>query len=107
MIFEFIFSLLSPLLIFFGGTVFGIVLLLVYGAIRGTQSDGWDDSNLTNWIRVFIHLILHPEDFGKMYYLTDEQYVMGTRLWGPIQQPFWYIPKDELSEVVRSRPDER
>ena len=78
------------------------VLLLVLGLIIGILSvpliiylrarrSGWDDSNIFNVFRVLCHLALHPTDFIKM------QYPDGKR-------PFWYLTKDELSEVVDSRP---
>ena len=43
-------------------------------------------------IRLISHIAAHPSDFGKM------QYEDGKR-------PFWYINKDEFSEVVDTRPD--
>jgi hypothetical protein len=76
---------------FFAGFVLGIVTLLGYILRRMMQNDGWDDSNITNALRLLSHVTLHPNDFGRMYY-TD-----GRR-------PFWYVSMDELSEVVRSRP---
>lgn len=59
--------------------------------LRARRSDHWDNSNLGNMFRVLIHLALHPEDFGKM------EYPDGTH-------PFWYINKDELAEIVKTRP---
>jgi len=64
------------------------VPLIIY--LRARRS-GWDDSNIFNVFRVLCHLALHPKDF------TEMQYKDGKR-------PFWYLTKDELSEVVDSRP---
>lgn len=89
---------MEAILIFLGGILAGILLLIGYGAYRAVNSPGWDDSNVTNWLRVFSHMILHPEDFARMYYPDDnEPYRLGMR-------PFWYIGNDELSEVVHTRP---
>lgn len=57
--------------------------------LRARRSDRWDDSNLFNIYRVIAHLAIRPEDFGSM------QYEDGTR-------PFWYINKDEFSQVVKT-----
>lgn len=94
--------------IFIGVTSFliGVFSMLFYLLSRMMRSDGWDDSNITNALRLLSHVTLHPEDFGKMYYLYDWQIHMLTaehdaRL---LRRPFWYVDKDELSEVVKTRP---
>ena len=72
------------------GIFIGILLvpLLIYLRARRT---GWDDSNIFNVFRVLCHLALHPKDFILM------QYQDGTK-------PFWYLTKDEFSEIVKTRP---
>ena len=77
---------------FIGGFFTGMLVLILYGAYRGCSSDGWDDSNMLNWIRLFSHIVLHPEDFTRMYYLD------------PIRSPFPYLSKDEFAENF---PDSR
>ncbi len=78
------------------------VLLFILGMIIGALSvpfviyfrarrTGWDDSNIFNVFRVLCHLALHPQDFALMQYPNGKK-------------PFWYLTKDELSEVVDSRP---
>ncbi len=74
----------------------GIVLTFGYQLKRLMDNDDWDDSNLTNAMRLLSHVVLHPMDFHKMYYLDEDG--------NPSVQPFWYITKDELSEVVVTRP---
>lgn len=74
---------------FFGG----MFVLLGYMIYRMMKNEGWDDSNMFNALRLIAHVVLHPHDFGKM------QYPDGKR-------PFHYVSKDELSEVVESRPNE-
>lgn len=78
---------------FIAGFLAGVLALLGYILWRMMRSDGWDKSNATNAIRLLIHVVMHPEDFGKM------QYPDGKR-------PFWYVDKDELSEVVDARPND-
>lgn len=81
---------MTILAFFILGVIVGVlsVPLLVY--LRARRS-GWDDSNIFNVFRVLCHLALHPKDFTRM------QYEDGKR-------PFWYLTKDELSEVVDVRP---
>lgn len=66
-----------------------LVPLIIYFRARNT---GWDDSNIFNVFRVLCHLALHPDDFTKMQYEDGKK-------------PFWYLTKDEFSEVVNSRPN--
>jgi len=75
------------------GIIIGFLLLpfIIYFRARRT---GWDDSNIFNVFRVLCHLALHPNDFTKMRY-EDGKY------------PFWYLTKDEFSEVVKTRPNEK
>ena len=85
---------------FIGGIILGAFLLVGYICSRMVGSDGWDDSNITNALRLLSHVTLHPEDFGKMYYLTDfngETAVIDRR-------PFWYVSEDEFAGVVKTRP---
>jgi len=71
--------------------VTGVVVLLGYILYRMMSNEGWDDSNITNALRLLSHVTLHAEDFALM------QYPDGKR-------PFKYVTQDELSEVVDSRP---
>lgn len=71
------------------GIIIGIMLVPTIIYLRARKS-GWDDSNIFNVLRVICHLALHPEDFTKMRYKDG-------------RNPFWYITKDEFSEIVKSR----
>ena len=73
--------------IFIGWLTFPLIIFL-----RARRSDHWDNSNMTNIFRILAHIATHPEDFGKMYYKDGKR-------------PFWYISKDELTEVVKTRPE--
>lgn len=74
------------------GILIGILVVPLVIYLRATHT-GWDDSNIFNVFRVLCHLALHPDDFTKMQYPDGKK-------------PFWYLTKDEFSEVVNSRPDE-
>lgn len=95
---------------FIGGIILGAFLLVGYICSRMVGSDGWDDSNITNALRLLSHVALHPEDFAKMYYIHRHQFVMIQEYLPHLtddisrQRPFHYIDKDELSEVVKTRP---
>lgn len=90
---------MSEFFAFFSGMIFMLGFILY----RMMRNDGWDDSNITNALRLLAHVTLHAEDFGKMYYIDS-------RLKQPLldsfelKRPFWYVSKDELSEVVETRP---
>jgi len=87
---------MESVLVFLGGFAIGVLFLIGYGAKRALGSPGWDDSNVTNFLRLLSHVFLHPEDFGKMWYLDTDG--------NAVKKPFSYINKDELSEVVDTRP---
>lgn len=87
------------ILIWGSGFLLGASALLYYILWRMMRSDGWDDSNLTNALRLLSHVTIHPEDFGEMWYIDS----VGT----PIKRPFWYVSEDEFEGVVRSRPVKR
>lgn len=97
---------LSIFIVFALSTLFGVTLLLSYLVARMLRSDGWDDSNMTNALRLLSHVAMHPEDFVHMYYVDG--------LYSPdkpfdydclqIRKAFPYLSKDELSEVVKTRP---
>lgn len=91
------------------GFLFGIFAFVGYGAYRAVNSDGWDDSNVMNWLRLLSHVYIHPEDFGRMYYLDkmSEDIVNsgGSIDRKHLSRPFDYISKDEFSEnFPESRP---
>ena len=83
------------------GIIIGYLLAFILGALcmpiliflRARKCDQWDNSNMTNIYRIVAHLAAHPDDFGKMQYKDGKK-------------PFWYISKDELSDVVDSRPNQ-
>jgi len=49
---------------------------------------------MTNIIRVFAHLATHPDDFAKFQYEDGKK-------------PFWYLDKDEFTDVVQTRPTQK
>ena len=69
----------------------GVILSPAILFIRARRDDAWDNSNITNIYRVIAHLATHPSDFGRMQYADGKK-------------PFWYISKDEITDVVKSRP---
>lgn len=87
---------------FISGVLVGIGLFVGYGAYRATNSDGWDDSNVFNWLRLLAHVYIHPEDFGEMYYLEDSDIDI---LQTVPNRPFAYLANDEFAEnFPYSRP---
>ena len=89
--------------------LFGVMMVIGYMIWRMMRNKGWDDSNMTNALRLLSHVVLHPEDFGKMYYLTDTQMniIMETMVYtdNAPKRPFWYVSEDEFEGVVKTRPD--
>lgn len=84
-------SATASILLFLSGIVLGVFLCPVILFLRARRDRYWDDSNMTNIIRVLAHLATHPGDFAKFRYEDG-------------RRPFWYLDKDELSEVVDTRP---
>ena len=82
---------MTYVLLFIFGLIFGICLTPIVIYFRAKHA-GWDDSNFFNVLRVLCHLALHPDDFVRMRYEDGKN-------------PFWYLTKDEFSEVVDSRPN--
>ena len=91
--------IIGLLLFVMGG--FTVVGYMVY---RMVSDHKWDDSNMTNAFRALAHVVVHPTDFGQMYYLTSMEIDALKNLGYDPYMPFWYINKDELSEVVKTRP---
>lgn len=88
------------------GFIVGIFTLYGYMLYRMMRNDGWDDSNINNAQRLLSHVVLHAEDFGKMYYIPPH-YLEEITKNNPdftLEQPFWYINKDEFQGVVKTRP---
>lgn len=94
------------MLVFLGIVLFlaGGLSLVIYMVVRMLGSSGWDDSNMTNALRLISHTVLHPEDFTKMYYLKPADLELLKQYGFTPDKPFWYLDKDEFSEVVNTRP---
>ncbi len=73
------------------GFLIGILSFPLLMFVRARRDSSWDNSNITNMYRVIAHLGAHPGDFAKFQYEDGEK-------------PFWYLSKDELSEIVGTRP---
>ena len=105
---ELLAVILGGTALFLVGIFVGIMALFGYMTWRMMRNEGWDDSNITNAERLLSHVVMHPHDFGKMYYLTPEQVKLlelARKQYDPeLKRPFWYVSEDELSEVVKSRP---
>ena len=88
--------------------VAGFIGAVFYIILRMMKNDGWDDSNMTNGMRLLSHVSIHSEDFGKMFYLTEAQVKLlennGHDMSG--SRPFWYVSEDEFEGVVKTRPEE-
>jgi len=78
----------------FGVAMFllGVILTPLVIFLRARKDDEWDSSNMTNIYRLVAHIGTHPSDFGKLQYEDGKK-------------PFWYISKDEITDVVDSRPN--
>jgi len=58
--------------------------------LRAKRDSHWDDSNMTNMLRLFAHIVAHPSEFAHMYFPDG-------------RKCFPYIGSDELSEVTNTR----
>lgn len=75
----------------FLGILLGVLSVPIIIYLRGRNS-GWDDSNIFGVFHILCHLALHPNDFTKMQYEDGKK-------------PFYYLTKDEFSEVLDIRPN--
>jgi len=77
----------NSLLLFVGGGVTFVTLVLGYCVARMLRADGWDQSNVLNALRVLSYVVMHP---GRLVNLRDPD---GNR-------PFWYVAHDEFRDIV-------
>jgi len=84
-------SLLLLVIVLLPTFILGVLACPFIIFLRARNDDAWDDSNMLNIIRLVAHIAAHPSDFGRMYYKDGSK-------------PFWYINKDEFSEIVDTRP---
>ena len=93
--------LVEDLIVFIAGFV-ACVMYIVY---RMMKTIG-DDSNMNNPLRLLSQATIHPEDFGRMYYLTKDQMDLLRNNGHEPDRPGWYVDEDEFEGVVKSRPRE-
>ena len=74
--------------------ILGVLLFPIVIFLRARKCEGWDNSNMTNILRVFSHLATHPDDFSRFQYEDGKK-------------PFWYLDKDEFTDVVQTRPTQK
>lgn len=84
----------------------GFISAVLFIVLRMMRNDGWDDSNMTNGLRLLSHTSIHSEDFGKMFYLTEDQLKLLENNGHDMSdaRPFWYVSEDEFEGVVKTRP---
>lgn len=91
--------LIEDLIVFISGGV----AFLFYIIWRMMRTIG-DDSNMNNPVRLLSHATVHPEDFGRMYYLTYDQMALLQNNGHEPDRPGWYVNDDEFEGVVKTRP---
>lgn len=84
---------MSEILIAIGFFLLGVFSFPFLVFLRAKRDRAWDDSNMANMLRLISHIVTHPSDFGRMQFEDGKK-------------PFWYINKDEFSEVVDTRPSD-
>ena len=83
--------------------VAGFIGCVMYIVARMMKTIG-DDSNMNNPLRLLSQATSHPEDFGRMYYLTHAQMKLLRSNGHEPDRPGWYVDGDEFADVVKSRP---
>lgn len=86
-------SALTFLIFGVGMLIVGIISCPLILFLRARKDGSWDDSNMTNIFRLVAHIATHPSDFPKMQYPDGKK-------------PFWYLTKDEITDIVNSRPND-
>jgi len=64
----------------------------------------FDDSNVHNPVRVITSTVLHPKDLNRQFILPDEAIKILKDAGYQMRSVYWYIDKDEFSQVVKTRP---
>lgn len=64
----------------------------------------FDDSNVHNPVRVLTGTVLHPKDLNRQFILDDKAIQILKDEGYQMRSVYWYIDKDEFSQVVRTRP---
>lgn len=77
---------------------FGMLVLVGFGCYRSVTSEGWDDSNILNWIRLFTLLCIHPKRFVGLFRLSEKQIQILKDAGEEPLEPFDFIRKDEFAE---------
>lgn len=62
--------------------------------------------NIRNVARLLSQATIHPEDFGRMYYLTHAQMNLLRNNGHKPDRPGWYVDGDEFADVIKTRPRE-
>jgi hypothetical protein len=76
----------------------GMVAIIAFGCFRAVRSDGWDDSNILNWLRLCSMVYIHPEEFTELYSLSEAEIdVLKLAGYDPVE-PFAFIRMDEFAE---------
>lgn len=89
---------MTDILLFLGGWTTGWFVLIGVGCYRAVTSDGWDDSNIMNWLRLFSFVCIHPGKFARLYRLTEADLKFLKLQTGKTPpEPFAFIRKDEFS----------
>ncbi len=83
----------------------GFIACVMYIVARMMKSIG-DDSNMNNALRLLSQATIHPDDFGRMYYLTHAQMALLRNNGHDPDRPGWYVDGDEFADVVKTRPTE-
>ena len=78
--------------------VLGMVVLVGFGCYRGVTSDGWDNSNILNWIRLFSLLCVHPVRFAGLFRLSKKQLEILKKAGEEPLEPFKFIRGDEFAD---------
>lgn len=91
--------LIGGLIIFIAGAV-GLLFYMIWRMMRTIG----DDSNINNPLRLLSQATIHPEDFGRMYYLTYAQMALLRNNGHEPDRPGWYVDGDEFADVVKTRP---
>ena len=76
--------------------VSGAVALLFYMIWRMMRTIG-DDSNMNNPLRLLSQATIHPEDFGRMYYLTKDQMALFDKAATEIKRLTTLLDQSEMS----------
>ncbi len=75
------------------GIIFGALLFPLVIYLRSSRDTQWANPSISSFYKLVFSIVFQPSIFESLKYENGKK-------------PFWYLVKDEITDVVNGRPDE-